>query len=75
MKFKTREHKGLQKAAKRLNDYTKHAWNKDDEAFNHIVQAFSFGETLKYYVLCFLALSNTLYFRYCILSFMFEYKY
>jgi hypothetical protein len=42
MEFKAREHKGLQEVAKRLNVYTKRAWNKDDEAFNLIVQVFNF---------------------------------
>jgi hypothetical protein len=37
MEFKEGQYKGLQEVARRLNDYTKHAWNKDDEAFNLIV--------------------------------------
>jgi hypothetical protein len=41
MEFKEGQYKGLQEVARRLNDYTKHAWNKDDEAFNLIVQVLS----------------------------------
>jgi hypothetical protein len=41
MEFKEGQYKGLREVARRLNDYTKHVWNKDDEAFNLIVQVLS----------------------------------
>jgi hypothetical protein len=41
MEFKEGQYKGLREVGRRLSDYTKHAWNKDDEAFNLIVQVLS----------------------------------
>jgi hypothetical protein len=41
MEFKEGQYKGIREVGRRLSDYTKHAWNKDDEAFNLIVQVLS----------------------------------
>jgi hypothetical protein len=41
MEFKEGQYKGIREVERRLNDYTKHAWNKDDESFNLIVQVLS----------------------------------
>jgi tetrahydromethanopterin S-methyltransferase subunit G len=68
MEFKAGEHKGLQEVAKRLNDYTKHVWNKDDEAFNLI--AYAISEDIEILCLMFFGFKNILYFRFCTLWFM-----
>jgi hypothetical protein len=41
MEFKEGQYKGIQEVGRRLSDYTKHAWNKDDKSFNLIVQVLS----------------------------------
>jgi hypothetical protein len=41
MEFKEGQYKGIREVERRLSDYTKHAWNKDDESFNLIVQVLS----------------------------------
>ena len=41
MEFKEGQYKGLREVVRRLNDYTKHVWNNDDEAFNLMVQVLS----------------------------------
>jgi hypothetical protein len=41
MEFKEGQYKGLREVVRRINDYTKHVWNKDDEAFNLMVQVLS----------------------------------
>jgi hypothetical protein len=41
MEFKEGQYKGIQEVGRRLSDYTKHTWNKDDESFDLIVQVLS----------------------------------
>jgi hypothetical protein len=41
MEFKEGQYKGIWEVGRRLSDYNKYAWNKDDEAFNFIIQILS----------------------------------
>jgi hypothetical protein len=60
MEFKVEKYKELQEVAKKLNDYTKHAWNKDDETFDFIVQVFYFLKNTN-------IMSCLIYFKACII--------